>query len=99
MKEFVVLDNRNKIIDRSTVIDNLTQDKLPDTKVIEFEGAFFIGDKIENGNLIPVNTPESERGRKNNTKQNETIRKASLRIKLKSGQALSDEEIDILLDR
>lgn len=99
MKEFVVLNQNDEVLERASLKENLIRDGEPNTRTIEFEGNFLIGDKIVNGQIIPVESVTSERGKiksRNETRQNT---EASLREKLKRGQPLSDPEIDILLGK
>ena len=62
MKEFVVLDASDTVIDRAAVRKNLTTDGQTGTRtILHADGNFFVGDKIVNGSVIPVEAPGTER--------------------------------------
>jgi len=89
VKEFVVLDASDTVIDRAAVRKNLTTDGQTGTRtILHADGNFFVGDKIVNGSVIPVEAPGTERQA---AKENKIIR-ISLKTKLK-GLGLTDLEI------
>lgn len=95
MKEFVVLNEKNEVIDRASLRENLTKDGSADTQTIEFEGNLLIGDKIESGKVIEVSTGNSERAKINQKREDSKALKTKLRANLKSGK-LDDDDIDNL---
>ena len=63
MKEFVLLNAANVIIEKASLEVNLSHGNDPGLSLIVFEGDAFIGDKIENGAVIPVTNPSTGRGK------------------------------------
>ena len=91
-EEFVLLDTGGTIQERATLIQNLTRAGDPSLQLQRIEGDFLIGDKFQNGKVIQVDNPSTERGRMTA----EIAKKNSARAKLKT-IGLTDDEINFIL--